>query len=300
MHLDAAFWAVAIPAVLISAASKGGFGGGAGFASAPLLALAMPPAQAVGLLLPLLMLMDVISLRTYWRKWDWRHSLLLMAGGVPGTLLGWWIFDSISPDGIRLMVGLTALAFVLFQIARGRGWIMPPNRDPGAGKGLFWGTATGLTSFISHAGGPPTSMYLLGVGLDKTTYQASTVLVFWWVNLIKLPAYLETGMLNRSLVPAILMLAPIAIGGVFVGVWAHRRVSDAVFFRLTYALLAVTGAKLIYDAADLTGTGRDQASSPGAVIGRTSCSQRCPAASRHEVPSVRVTRMVQVPVSSEL
>ena len=70
MQLDLAFFAVAIPAVLIPAASKGGFGGGAGFVSAPLLALAMPPAQAVGLLLPLLMLVDVLSLRPYWRRWD--------------------------------------------------------------------------------------------------------------------------------------------------------------------------------------------------------------------------------------
>jgi uncharacterized membrane protein YfcA len=248
VQLDLVFFAAAIPAVLISAASKGGFGGGAGFASAPLLALAMPPAEAVGLLLPLLMLMDVISLRPYWRKWDWRHSRLLMLGGVPGTFLGWWVFGSISPDGIRLLVGVTALGFVLFQVARSRGWLRPPTRDPGPGKGLFWGSVTGFTSFISHAGGPPASMYLLGVGLDKTTYQASTVLVFWWVNLIKVPAYIEVGMLNRSLVAPILILAPIAVAGVFFGVWAHRRVSDAFFFRLTYALLAVTGAKLVWDA----------------------------------------------------
>jgi uncharacterized membrane protein YfcA len=113
---------------------------------------------------------------------------------------------------------------------------------------LFWGTVTGFTSFISHAGGPPASMYLLGVGLSKTTYQASTVLVFWWVNLIKVPAYLEVGMLNRSLLVPILVLAPIAVAGVFAGVWAHHRVSDAFFFRLTYTLLAVTGAKLVWDA----------------------------------------------------
>lgn len=248
MTLDPAFFAVAIPAVLISAASKGGFGGGAGFASAPLLALAMPPAEAVGLLLPLLMLMDVVSLRPYWRKWEWRHSLLLMAGGIPGTLLGWWVFGRISPDGVRLFIGLTAIGFVLFQIARSRGWLRPPDHDPGAAKGLFWGTVTGFTSFISHAGGPPASMYLLGLRFDKTTYQASTVLVFWWINLIKVPAYIEVGMLNRSLVLPILLLAPIAVAGVFAGVWAHNRVSDRFFFGLTYVLLAVTGAKLVWDA----------------------------------------------------
>ena len=96
--------------------------------TAPLLALVMPPAQAVGLLLPLLMLMDLISLPPYWGKWEWRHSLLLMAGGVPGSLLGWWVFGRISPDGVRLFIGLTALGFVLFQIARSRGWLKPAGR----------------------------------------------------------------------------------------------------------------------------------------------------------------------------
>lgn len=248
MQMDLAFFAAAVPAVLISAASKGGFGGGAGFASAPLLALAMPPAQAVGLLLPLFMLMDLLSLPAYWGRWDWRHSLLLMGGGVVGTGLGWWIFGSISPDGVRLFIGLTSLGFVLFQVARSRGWLTPPDHDPGAARGLLWGTVTGFTSFISHAGGPPASMYLLGVGLPKTTFQASTVLVFWWINLIKVPAYLQVGMLNRGLVTPILVLAPVAVAGVFLGVWAHRRVSDAFFFRLTYTLLAVTGAKLVWDA----------------------------------------------------
>jgi uncharacterized membrane protein YfcA len=248
MTLDTAFFAAAIPAVLISAASKGGFGGGAGFASAPLLALAMPPGEAVGLLLPLLMLMDLICLPPYWRKWDWRHSALLMIGGIPGTLLGWWVFGMISADGVRLFIGLSALGFLLFQIARSRGWIRPPTRDPGAAKGLSGGGVAGFTSFISHAGGPPASMYLLGVGLDKTTFQASTVLVFWWINLIKVPAYIEVGMLNRSLVTPILVLAPIAVLGVLAGVWAHRRVSDRSFFALTYVLLAVTGTKLVWDA----------------------------------------------------
>ena len=248
MQLDLAFFAVAIPAVLIPAASKGGFGGGAGFVSAPLLALAMPPAQAVGLLLPLLMLMDVLSLRPYWRRWDWRHSALLMLGGVAGTAIGWAIFGAISAHGVRLMVGLSALGFVGLQVARSFGRLRPPDHDPGPANGLALGSVTGLTSFISHAGGPPASMYLLGVGLDRTTYQASMVLVFWWLNLIKLPAYVELGMLNRELVVPLLILAPIAVAGVYLGVWAHRRVSDAVFFRLTYSLLAVTGVKLVWDS----------------------------------------------------
>jgi uncharacterized membrane protein YfcA len=245
---DVAFYAAAIPAVLIAAVSKGGFGSGAGFVAAPLLALVMPPAQAIGLLLPLLMLMDVTGLRSYWRKWDWGHARLLMAGAVPGVLIGWWLFRSISSDGVRLLVGLLAVGFVAFQAARSYGYLMPRPGDPGKGPGLFWGMVMGVTSFVSHAGGPPASMYLLAQRLDKTTYQASTVVVFWWVNLIKLPPYVALHMFTAEAVRANLILAPVAVAGVFLGVWAHKVISHALFFRLTYTLLFVTGLKLIWDA----------------------------------------------------
>ena len=57
MQLDPAFFAVAVPAVLFAGVSKGGFGSGAAFAATPLLALILEPGQALGLMLPLLMLL---------------------------------------------------------------------------------------------------------------------------------------------------------------------------------------------------------------------------------------------------
>ena len=88
MELDAVFFLLAVPAVLFAAISKGGFGSGAAFLAAPLLANVIEPAQAVALMLPLLMLMDITSLRTYWRQWSWPHAIRLMLGAVPGVLLG--------------------------------------------------------------------------------------------------------------------------------------------------------------------------------------------------------------------
>jgi uncharacterized membrane protein YfcA len=67
MQLHATFFAVAVPAVLIAAVSKGGFGSGVGFLSTTLIALVVEPAQAVGLMLPLLMVLDATGLRSYWR-----------------------------------------------------------------------------------------------------------------------------------------------------------------------------------------------------------------------------------------
>lgn len=248
MDLDAAFFAAAVPAVLFAAVSKGGFGSGAAFAATPILALVMDPAQAVGLMLPLLMLMDVTGLRAYWRRWSWPHARRLMAGAMAGIAAGAVLFSWVSPDGVRLMVGLIAIGFVLFHVARARGWLVASRREPPPGRGVLWGAAAGFTSFFSHAGGPPASMYLLACGLDKTRYQATTVIVFWWVNLLKFLPYLAMGLFTWDTARADLLLAPVAVLGVVLGARAHRLVPERWFFRFTYALLLATGSKLVYDA----------------------------------------------------
>ena len=244
---DPAFWALAVPAVTLAGLSKGGFGGGAAFAATPLLALALTPATAVGMMLPLLMAMDVTGLRAYWRRWSWADARLLMAGAVPGIGLGWALWRASDPDAVRVLIGLVALGFVAFRLARSRGWA--PSGDGGLRprRALLWGGVAGFSSFISHAGGPPAAVHLLGRTLAKTEYQATTVLVFWWINLVKVPPYLAVGMFERSAMLAALLLLPVAVGGMLLGVWAHRRLSDRWFFVLIYVLLTATGLKLVWE-----------------------------------------------------
>src|SRR4029453_1795562 len=57
---DPLFLVTAIAAVLLVGLAKGGFSG-IGMAATPLLALTMPPLQALAILLPILMMPDVIS-----------------------------------------------------------------------------------------------------------------------------------------------------------------------------------------------------------------------------------------------
>jgi len=191
--LDLTFFAFAIPAVIFAGVSKGGFGSGAAFAATPLLALILEPGAAIGLMLPLLMLMDVTALRPYWKQWHGPSAWALILGAVPGVVAG-------------------------------------------------------LTSFISHAGGPPAAVFLLSRGLDKTTYQATTVIVFWAINLMKFIPYAFLGIFSWQTAKADLFLIPFAILGVWLGVWAHRVFSERAYFTLTYALLVVTGGKLVWDA----------------------------------------------------
>ncbi len=123
--LDWTFFAIAGPAVVFAGVSKAGFGSGAAFAAATILALVIEPGQALAIMLPLLMLIDAVTLRPYWKKWSWPDARVLVFGGVPGVALGAALFQVADADVIRLLIGGIAIAFVVWQIAQTRGLIRP-------------------------------------------------------------------------------------------------------------------------------------------------------------------------------
>lgn len=247
MEFDVFFFAVAIPAVLFAGISKGGFGSGAAFASTPLLALILDPGTAVAMMLPLLMVMDIASLKPYWGKWDWPNSKALILGALPGTAVGAAIFRVANADTFRVMIGLVALGFIAYQAARKLGWLSVTQKPFRPMMGGFWGFWGGITSFISHAGGPPVAVYLLSQKIDKTTYQATSVIVFWAVNWFKFIFYLMLGIFTFETAKADLMLAPFAVIGTYMGVYAHRIVPERAYFILTYGMLLIAGSKLLFD-----------------------------------------------------
>lgn len=235
-------------AVIFAGVSKGGFGSGAAFASAAILALVMPPGQALGIMLPLLMLIDLVTLPPYWRRWDPAAARLLILGGLPGVALGAAFWRVADDDLVRLLIGAISLAFVAWRLMESRGILRPAARRPGRGWGLLAGLTAGFTSFVSHAGGPAAAVYLLAGRPDKTTYQATTVLIFWALNVAKAVPYGFLGIFTAETLIANAALAPFAVLGAWLGVKAHFLVPERAFFGLTYVLLTLTGAKLVWDA----------------------------------------------------
>ncbi|MEL6582448.1 MAG: sulfite exporter TauE/SafE family protein [Pseudomonadota bacterium] len=247
MEFDATFYVMATLAVIFAGISKGGFGSGAAFAAAPFLALVMDPATAVAFMLPLLMIMDITNLGPYWRKWDWKNAKAMMVGGVPGVVVGVAVFGYADADTIRILIGLIALGFVAFQLMKGAGWFSIPERPFSNARAGFWGGVAGFTSFVSHAGGPPAAVHLLGQRLDKQTYQATTVILFWWINVVKFVPYAALGLFTQQTLIANAIFVPVAVAGALLGVAAHRVISEKWYFRLTYIFLTITGSKLIFD-----------------------------------------------------
>ena len=120
-----------------------------------------------------------------------------------------------------------------------------------AGFGFLWhllGVFRRIYKFYKSCRGPPAAIYLLSKKPTKTEYQATTVIVFWAVNLAKAVPYTFLGLFTLDTLFLDLFLAPFALVGVWIGVKAHYMISERLFFAFTYVLLTITGFRLIWVA----------------------------------------------------
>ncbi len=248
MLSDPTFILVAVFAVLITGLAKGGFGG-LGLFAVPILSLSISPVQAAGIMLPILIVMDWIGVWAYRKHWDKRLLLLMLPGALIGIALGGLLAGRVSEDFVRLCVGLIAVTFPIYAILGARlrtGVDRLKNNRP-----VAWvaSTVAGFTSFVAHAGGPPYQAYALAQGLDKRIYAGTAVMFFSVLNAVKLVPYAMLGQFDRTNLMTSAALIPLCPIGVLLGVWLIKRIDQAVFYRIMYGLIFITGVKLLWNVA---------------------------------------------------
>lgn len=241
---DPAFYAVAVPAVLLMGLSKSGFGAGFGALATPLMALAVPVPQAAAIMLPLLAVMDALGLAALWREADRSLLRLLVPAGLLGTVLGTASFGLLRAPTVAGIVGALTLLFLAQRV------FFPPRADappPPRWLGALLGTAAGYASFVAHAGGPPVIAYVLPLRLAPMTVTGTMAVFFAVVNASKWPAYAALGLIDLRNLATSLLLMPLAPVGVAIGLRMARRIEPTLFYRLLSAGMLATGLKLLWD-----------------------------------------------------
>jgi len=237
------FYICAIPAVLLFGMAKGGFGGGISMLSVPLIALAVPPAQAAAILLPILVVMDLFALKSFRGQCSKENLKIILPGAAIGLLMGTFTFRDLSADMIRIIIGSIAVIFTLnYWFKRKVTLGCEPNRL----KGAFWGAISGFTSFGVHSGSPPISIYLLPQNMDKTILMGTFAWFFTVVNLLKLIPYTWLGLFDHTNIITSLALVPLAPIGVSLGYYLLHKVSVITIYRFCYFFLFIAGVSLLY------------------------------------------------------
>lgn len=246
MIADPAFYAVAVPAVILTGLAKGGFLGALGGFAVPLMSLVISPVEAAGIMLPILIAMDMVGLYAYRGEYHRTNLVILLPAALVGIALGWATAAYVTEAHVRLIVGLVGFIFAA------RYWLSRAHRsatfEPNRLKGTFWGMVAGYTSFVSHTGAPPFQVYMLPQRLPNAIYAGTAVIFFAVVNLVKVVPYAALGQFNATNLSTVAVLIPLAPIAMLAGVWLTRRVPQDPFYAILHAGLLIISAKLIYDA----------------------------------------------------
>jgi uncharacterized protein len=238
------FWSLAVLAAVLVGMGKGGMPV-VGMLSVPVLALVMHPVAAAGLMLPVYVVSDMFGLYAYRHAFDRRVLAIMVPGMTLGVVLGYFTATLVSEALVTVLIGVIGVVFALNILIR-RQAVVEPRRAEVA-PGIFWGTITGFTSFVSHSGGPPYQVYTLPLGMQKAVFAGTSTIAFAYVNAIKLIPYYLLGQITLHSLEKVLVLMPVAAVSVFAGVRVVKILPEKLFFQLVTWTLLLVSLKLVWD-----------------------------------------------------
>ena len=245
MELNFLYLACTIPAIMLYGVAKSGLGGSMALISIPLMTVVMTLSQALAIILPILILSDLVAVYRFRKSYDLETSKLLVIGGGIGVIIGSFTYTFFSEELLKALIGVMGFLFTTHYFIFKRKKIIPLKKS--IIKGGLSSIVAGFASFCVHAGGTPTSIYLLPLRLKKEIYVGTRVIFFTFVNLIKLPFYIHLSMMNLQTFKQSIILVPLAIVGIYIGYRILKIIDEKLFYNIIYILILFSSSKLLYD-----------------------------------------------------
>ena len=249
MDINLLFFLTVVPAIILYGIAKSGLGGSMTLISIPLMTIVMPLNQALGIILPILIFSDFIASYKYRKELDFSTLKLMVPFAALGIIFGSLTFSFLTEELLKLLIGLMGFIFA------GHYFFLKKNKEAKSEKNLIKGIIcskiAGFTSFCVHAGGTPVSIYLLPLRLKKEIYISTRIFFFTFVNLIKLPLYINLSMVNVNTIKQSLILFPLALIGILIGFKLIKIIEEKLFYNLLYFLILLSSSKLIFDFVSL-------------------------------------------------
>jgi len=239
------FFVCAVISVIILGVSKSGFGAGLGILSLPLMASQSSINEALAILLPLLIAIDLVGLRRFIRNANWRILKIITPPAIVGLLLGMFFFTAITPKVLTLSIGIFTLLFLIQNLAMSHMDMKEAKSYPWLGRVM--GLTSGFTSFVAHIGGPPITVYMLREKLLPMVYTSTLGIFFMFINFGKLGPYAYLELLNYRQLATSIILLPCVPVGVYSGFYLAKRISMKWYYRLERFFLLIASIKLITD-----------------------------------------------------
>ena len=258
-ELTAVDWALLVTGAVLVGIAKTALSG-AGTLAVVAFATALPARASTGVLVPLLLLGDVIAVRTYHRHANWSILARLAPGVLPGLAVGAW-FLSVSGDSVvRRTIGAIVVAMALLQLRSRRtlrqrlaaastpdGHAMPPEMSVRRWRGasLLMGLIAGFATMTANAAGPVTSLYLVMAGLPMLEMLGTVAWFYLAVNAAKLPFSAGADVLSFQGLAIDAALVPALIVGALAGRAIIARIDQQRFEGAVLVLTLASGSLLL-------------------------------------------------------
>jgi uncharacterized membrane protein YfcA len=255
-ELSYSSWGIFCLAVFIVGFSKTGLPGVA-IVAVPLVAMVFPPKTSVGLVLPIYMMADVLSVWNYrhFAKWRYCFPYLFFVG------LGVWsasfVAGAVDDRTFGVIIGWTVAILVLLSIGTdflqkwkatlSRKTLSPeaPAEAPPLAMSVFFGLAAGLVSALANAASPIMAIYMITTRLEKFHILGTTAICSFFMNWIKVPLFLSLNMLSVETLKLDIAVIPIIVLGGLAGVVFAKKLPQKAFRKLILVLALASSVKLI-------------------------------------------------------
>jgi uncharacterized membrane protein YfcA len=204
---------VAAAAVAAGAALQSATGFGFSVVAAPLVFAVIEPEEAVGLLIVLSSLVNVLTLAGERRRPRpvVRECVVLLAFALPGAVAGVAVLRALDPVALQIAVSVGVVATLLaLRLVQGR--------ETPASAGPIAGVAAGALTTSTTTAGPPMIVYLLGRRLEPEQLRDTMPVCFLGLSVVGVIALWVTG--TSGAVPdagLVAVLVPVVVAGHLAG-----------------------------------------------------------------------------------
>lgn len=204
---------------------------------------ALPPSEAVPLMMICSILVQSVCLVSLRRHIQWRGSLMLVAGGLFGLPPALYVLLHADPTSFRIGFGLFLSAYAGFMLFRPALHYFKGVQGPGydAVVGFLGGLVGGVTAM---PGAVPTIWFdLRGLAKDRQRGLVQPYIAAMQVAALAILAA-RRGVPHVLVENLVFSLAPLA-GGTLIGLALFGKVSEGPFRRVLLGVLLVSGLSYV-------------------------------------------------------
>lgn len=216
-----------------------------GFAGAP---IAMPPSIALvgaadakaAITLIFWIASIVVTVRSL-REIDFKHLGIMLSFMVVGVIAGMWMFSNLPLTYLMLAYGIVVVLI-------GAKKLLIPSTKP-LPRPLRFGALllSGLMQGMFTSGGPFLALYSTVEIEDKRKFRATVSTVWSVLNIYMVANMYFKGMYNAYTLKLVgLSIVPV-FAAIYIGNILNKKMKQATFLKLVYALLILSGSLLIFN-----------------------------------------------------